>query len=140
MTCRLAFSYGRDVYALPGRVDDTRSQGCNLLIKEKIAEPLISTQELTQSLDLLPLSSSSRNASEQHIITRTYGSRLSQDKVSQMAEIIIIIRKHRGITIEEISDVTQIEYSRIAELTRLLETDGIITIDLLQRCTINIRK
>jgi DNA processing protein len=140
MTCRLAFSYGRDVYALPGRVDDTRSQGCNLLIKEKIAEPLISTQELTQSLDLLPLSSSSRNASEQHIITRTYGSRLSQDKVSQMAEIIIIIRKHRGITIEEISDVTQIEYSRIAELTRLLETDGMITIDLLQRCTINIRK
>jgi hypothetical protein len=95
---------------------------------------------LIQNLDLQPLSSSSRNASEQHIITRTYGSRLSQDKVSQMTEIIIIIRKHRGITIEEISDMTHIEYSRIAELTRLLETDGMITIDLLQRCTINIRK
>lgn len=43
-TARLAFSYDRNVYALPGRVDDMRSQGCNYLIKSKIAEPFISTE------------------------------------------------------------------------------------------------
>ena len=37
MTARLAFSYDRDVFALPGRVDDIRSQGCNRMILEKIA-------------------------------------------------------------------------------------------------------
>ena len=40
MTARLAASYGRDVLALPGRVDDLRSQGCNLLIREQTAEAL----------------------------------------------------------------------------------------------------
>ena len=51
-TSRLAFSYSRDVYALPGRADDVRSQGCNRLIREKIAEPLISIEDLIGSLGL----------------------------------------------------------------------------------------
>lgn len=140
MTCRLAFSYGRDVYALPGRVDDIRSQGCNLLIKEKIAEPVTSTQDLTKSLGFRTLTNSNNLISDRDLLQQQYASSLSQDKISQMAEIILRIRKERGITIEEISEISQMEYSKVAELTSLLESDGIISIDLLQRCTINIRK
>jgi DNA processing protein len=33
ITADLASSYNRDVFALPGRVTDKRSQGCNNLIK-----------------------------------------------------------------------------------------------------------
>ena len=47
MTCRLAFSYNREVYALPGRADDIRSQGCNELIRKKMAEPITSVSSLT---------------------------------------------------------------------------------------------
>ena len=140
MTCRLAFSYGRDVFALPGRIDDIRSQGCNQLIKEKIAEPITSAQDLVQSLNLTPLSKSPTKGFEQNLITNVYSTRLPENKIKQMSEIILCIRKNRGITIEEISEQTQIDYRRIAELTRLLETDDIISVDLLQRCTINIRK
>lgn len=140
MTCRLAFSYGRDVFALPGRIDDIRSQGCNQLIKEKIAEPITSAQDLVQSLNLKPLSKSPTKGFEQNLITNVYSTRLPENKIKQMSEIILCIRKNRGITIEEISEQTQIDYRRIAELTRLLETDDIISVDLLQRCTINIRK
>ena len=140
MTCRLAFSYGRDVYALPGRVDDIRSQGCNLLIKEKIAEPIISAQDLTKSLGFKTLRNSNNSISDQDLLQQQYATFLSQDKISQMANLILQIRKNRGITIEEISEACQLEYCKVAELTSLLESDGIISIDLLQRCTINIRK
>lgn len=40
LTARLAFDYGRQVYAVPGRLDDIRSTGCNRLIREGIAEML----------------------------------------------------------------------------------------------------
>lgn len=39
MVCaRLAYDYGRDVYAVPGRIDDIRSAGCNELISLGIAK------------------------------------------------------------------------------------------------------
>ena len=38
LTARLAYDLGRKVYAVPGRIYDIRSNGCNKLIKEGIAE------------------------------------------------------------------------------------------------------
>lgn len=138
MTCRLAFSYGRDVYALPGRVDDLRSQGCNLLIREKIAEPITSEKELLKSLGIKAQSSFNKDTPKISL-ERLYSDSIPEDKISQMAMILLNIKKHRGITIEEIAETTHLEYSRTAELVRILETDGFICIDLLQRCTINFR-
>lgn len=138
MTCRLAFSYGRDVYALPGRVDDLRSQGCNLLIKDKIAEPITSERELIKSLGL-KAASNRKHETDKQIIEKTYAGNIPQDKISQMASILLLIKAHRGITIEEISEKSGLDYSRTAELARILEIDGFICIDLLQRCTINFR-
>jgi len=37
ITARLAADYGRDVFALPGRVSDTKSKGCHQLIKQQVA-------------------------------------------------------------------------------------------------------
>ena len=139
MTSRLAFSYGREVYALPGRVDDIRSQGCNRLIREKIAEPLTSTQELIASLGFKSTYSRKSEESDLQILERTYASVTSGDKISQMASILLAIRRNRGITIEEIAEQSSLGYACTAELARILETDGFISIDLLQRCTINFR-
>ena len=140
MTSRLAFSYGREVYALPGRVDDLRSQGCNHLIREKVAEPLTSTQDLLKSLGYKASGRQDNHFSDQSLLEHAYASFIPQDKISQMSGILLTIRKNRGITIEEIAQETGLEYSRTAELAGMLETDGFISTDLLQRCTINIRK
>lgn len=43
VSARLAYDYGRDVYAVPGRIDDIRSTGCNQLISLGIAKILTST-------------------------------------------------------------------------------------------------
>ena len=44
ITADIANSYNRDVFALPGRIDDTYSEGCNMLIKSNRAA-LIQTAE-----------------------------------------------------------------------------------------------
>ena len=140
MTSRLAFSYGREVYALPGRVDDQCSQGCNLLIKEKIAEPLISPKDLVRSLGFKTGSDRSTQASDKTLLENSYAASMSADRIGQMADILLSVRRCRGITIEDLAIETGLSYSRTAELARILETDGFISTDLLQRCTINIRK
>lgn len=42
VTARTAYGYGRDVYAVPGRLDDVRSRGCLELIADGIAKPYLS--------------------------------------------------------------------------------------------------
>ena len=138
MTCRLAFSYGREVYALPGRVDDLRSQGCNLLIREKIAEPITSEKELLKSLGF-NTTSYKKTQTDLTTLENAYSTSIPKDKISQMAQILLYIKQNRGITIEEIAEKARLEYSRTVELVRILETDGFIYTDLLQRCTINFR-
>lgn len=51
ITVDMALEQGREVYALPGRVTDTLSRGCNRLIRQG-AEIIVSPQELLQELDL----------------------------------------------------------------------------------------
>ena len=49
------------------------------------------------------------------------------------------IKKNRGITIEELAASAGITYKEALEYTALLETDGIISTDLLQRCYIRLK-
>ncbi|MBQ0006157.1 MAG: DNA-processing protein DprA [Alistipes sp.] len=46
VTSKMAFSYSREVFAVPGRINDRYSAGCNLLISEKIAESLSSPDRI----------------------------------------------------------------------------------------------
>ena len=138
MTSRLASSYNRDVYALPGRVDDIRSQGCNILIKNKVAESIDSVEGLIESLDMHAIKSS-RNQSAQSLIQEAFGLKASQETISELSYLLNIIRKHRGITLDELCALTGSDYSRISNITGTLEMEGLISIDLLQRCTANTR-
>lgn len=138
MTSRLAFSYNREVFALPGRVDDIRSQGCNRLIQEKIAEPLISIEEFLSSLNMKKGKNKARTDLE--ILQGHYGGTIHNDKIPQMEKILKSIRRNRGISIEELAADTDHPYFKTANICNLMESDGIITIDLLTRCSINAKK
>ena len=54
-----------------------------------------------------------------------------------MGRILLSIRKERGITVEEIADRTGLDYHLTVQLVGMLETDAVISRDLLQRCFIN---
>lgn len=135
MTARLASSYNRDVYSLPGRIDDIRSQGCNELLRNNIAAPITSIESFITAagLDAGPREHS---IPINEMVIRTYSGKLSDEKIDQTEKILTAIYNERGITIEEIGDKTGIGYARTSELTGILELDSIISIDLLQRCSI----
>lgn len=137
LTARLAFSYSRDVYALPGRIDDERSQGCNLLIKEKIAEPIISVAQIMESTGAGPYHGSP-TGDPVSMAREIYGKE-SIDRVECLTRIILSIRNTRGITVEEIASDICLPYKYVLECTAMLESDGIITTDLMQRCYIRLK-
>ena len=133
MTARLAFGYGRDVYSLPGRVDDIRSQGCNILIKEGIAETIADMDLLIGSLGLTTdISAPDTDPAERYI-----GS-MPADRIETLSMIISAVKKNRGADIESIAVATGLDYRTVAGCIRLLETDGLISVDLMQRCCIKI--
>ena len=135
MTSRLAFSYNRDVYALPGRADDLRSQGCNRLIREKIADPLTSVEELMDSLGM-KISRKRNRISDREILEKLYRESTSTEDIETMHSILCTIRKEREITIEDIAYLTGLPYHCVSKFCRLLESDGLLSTDLLQRCSI----
>ena len=65
---------------------------------------------------------------------------MTQEKIDRLSSMLLLIRRHRGITVEELADMCGADYSSTVRLAGLLESDGFITIDLLQRCCINARK
>lgn len=136
MTARLAFSYDRDVFALPGRVDDLRSQGCNKMIAEKVAEPLVNVEDFIKSIGLDRASASSNRTDLPTMLDSFYRGSVGKDTIREMAALLECIRKNRGSTVEELGVMTGIEYGKTSSLTAMLELDGFISIDLLQRCCI----
>lgn len=136
MTARLADSYNRTVFALPGRVDDIRSQGCNLLIRNRTAIPLTSIDDTLKELGVRRISRKSDSSDTTRLET-LYSGAVSQDRIAAMGKILLVIRRRRGISVEEISAETGMDYCMINQLIGMLETDGIISRDLLQRCFIN---
>ena len=139
MTSRLAFSYSRDVYALPGRLDDPCSQGCNVLIRSKIAEPIVSIEGLMESLDLGKSVPHNVHSYKDAVIS-AYRDTQSPETVGMLTDITGLIRKDRGITLDEIAVRTGMDYRTVSFLTGLLEADGFISIDILQRCSLDIGK
>lgn len=136
MTSRLAFSYGRDVYALPGRADDLRSQGCNMLIRQKVAESITDTATLMKSLGLEM--KSCRSSSGGHSGAPYYG-RMPEDKAQAMSRILLTIKRNRDIDISSVAVATGMDYGTAAGYIGILEADGFITVDFMQRCRIRIK-
>jgi len=138
MTARLAAQYERDVFALPGRIEDCRSEGCNVLVREKIAEPITSMESLPELLGLGNFNIKKKEDLTE-IAKRKYGS-LPEQSRKEILDILTLIRERRGICAEEISSRMDLDYPRVLSLTGLLETDAMIEIDLLGRCMIRTKK
>lgn len=137
MTARLAAGYGRDVFALPGRVDDVRSGGCNRLLREKIAEPITGVDGLSEVLGL-GVWKRGRSAEFSSEVRACYSKSLPDEQVELLVAVASLVKSRRGISIEEICAEIPVSYGDGAALAGMLETDGFIRIDLLQRCSVDV--
>lgn len=132
ITARQAFSYDRDVFALPGRADDPMSEGCNILVRSGCAIPVTSMEDFISSLGYTPEKKAERNIAE---ICRDRPAWTG--RTDEIARVLLHIKKNRRISIQELADATGLGFRVTAEITGLLESDGFISVDLMQRCSIN---
>ena len=137
MTARLAFNYGRPVLALPGRIDDPRSAGCNALIAEKVAEPFISPRTLAEAAGLGRPAGSRKADIGEELRRRLSDLSDSADPHTAM-KILSLVREQRGISVSELSSRLSLSYSETSRTVCLLESEGFICTDVLQRCSINV--
>ena len=135
ITARYAYEYQRDVYALPGRVDDVRSQGCNLLLKNKTAEPVISTGDLLEKLGLRS-PRLSRKAIVPEAVRHYQEAVMDPAEKDLLLELLRMISTRRGISLHEICAASGRSYGEVAGGVGMLESDGYVSMDILQRCSI----
>ena len=64
---------------------------------------------------------------------------LSEGEGQEMLSVLECIRRQRGITLDGICACTSLPYPAAARYAGMLESEGIVAIDLLQRCTINLK-
>ena len=129
ITMDFALDYGRATYALPGRVEDPCSEGCNVLIRRDKAELISDIDSLIESLGL-GLLVTERPADINALARQRYGANALTLRILQH------IGRNRGATPEEICRDLNIPYGTAVTETMRLESDGFIGTDLLQRCFI----
>lgn len=128
ITARHAYSYDRDVYALPGRVDDVRSQGCNRLIRDKIAEPVISREDFLDKLGL-----KAPRLRKQDVLGKAAG--LFPDGSLELAVLKAVLAE-RGIDIRTLCARADRPYAEVIAAALALESEGFLSMDILQRCSV----
>lgn len=134
-TSRLAFGYGREVYALPGRIDDLNSGGCNMLVARKIAEPIAELELLMERLNLK--GRLKKKPRIDIIVKERLSGKLSPDELESAAEIALAVSGNRGISYSELCSRFEMTYSEISKIAGMLEMEGFMESDMLQRCIIN---
>jgi len=130
ITAKYACDYDRDVYALPGRVDDVRSEGCNSLIRTRMADIITTPEDLADRLGLQPGRRRNRKGLLD-LLTGRYG------PDAPATRLALLVREHRGATFAELARLTGWSWSEVSRTAAVLEGDGILETDVLQRCSIN---
>ena len=139
MTARLAASYDRDVFALPGRIDDPKSQGCNLLIRENIAQQIGDLGDFIGRLGFGP-AELGRQEDFRTAVENWYRDQLTEEELEAVLATATAVKTRRGISLDELCALLKWPYGKVARCTGLLECDGFISVDLLQKCCTNVGK
>ncbi|MBR3811487.1 MAG: DNA-processing protein DprA [Agathobacter sp.] len=112
ITADFAMEQGRDVYALPGRITDPLSQGCNHLIKQG-AGAFISIEDFMSDLDVL---------------SQIYYTQFDFKKnlLEKDESLVYSLTDFRPIGVATLVDKTGISISRLLEILNKLESLGLI--------------
>jgi len=115
ITANIANDYNKDVFAIPGRVNDQVSEGCNNLIKQNKAHLLQSSKDIAYIMRW-----------EENEIPRATQTQLFLELDAEERMIVEAIKNNADITIDQLSAATNLNLSMIASHTLALEFKGLI--------------
>ncbi|MBP5514489.1 MAG: DNA-processing protein DprA [Bacteroidaceae bacterium] len=116
ITAGIAEGYGRDVFAIPGRVGDKASAGCNLLIRENRAGLLQSAEEFVKAMGWATAKS------ESEPVQRELFPELSSDEMVVFEALKGSEGKHLNLLTVE----TNIPIGRLSSILFEMELRGVV--------------
>jgi len=123
ITASLAHSYSREVFALPGKVSDLTSIGCNLLISKNIATIIYSIEDMVEKLGWIESGSSNRSY---HIGDRRDIQPQINFENSDEEKILVTLRLESELHIDELSNKTGLNISSLSATLLKMEMNGIV--------------
>ncbi len=136
MTARLAYSYNRDVYAVPGRLEDARSQGCNFLIREKTAEAIFSPEDLVKELGLGDAGGRGRRKRELAAVARQkYGESGGGFGADEVVSVARAVECGERPDAAAVAQTTGLPYWTVSGILEMFLYDGLVDMDLLGHCS-----
>ncbi|TAL57545.1 MAG: DNA-protecting protein DprA [Bacteroidetes bacterium] len=116
ITAEIANSYDRDVFAVPGRLDDPSSEGCNLLIKANKAMLMQSADDVIRVMNWDMESKKSKQ--RQQVLFE----HLSPEEET----LVNILKQKEKAHVDDISHASGLAMGRTAALLLNLEFSGVI--------------
>ena len=117
ITAELANGYNKDVFAFPGRTSDTKSAGCNYLIKNNKAVLLTDGEELIDMMNWEETKSKKEKKSQKEIFIE-----LSKDE----RVIVDILKEKESVPIDEINLKSGLNSSSVAAAILNLELQNVV--------------
>lgn len=115
ITAEIAYSYNRDVFCFPGRSIDTKSAGCNFLIRKLKAQMITNANDLVQEMGW-------KQTAAPKAIQRELFIEMSEDE----RKIVAILREKQLIAIDELLHLSKLHSSQMAASMLNLELQNII--------------
>jgi len=116
ITAEIANSYNRDVFAIPGRIGDLHSEGCNKLIKINKAALLQSAKDIIYLMNWGDVKENKKSIQRQLFIN------LTSDE-----ELIVNILKERGdLDVDTLLIETAMLPAKAASVLLNMEFEGIV--------------
>jgi len=116
ITAHIANSYGREVFALPGRIQDRHSRGCNALIKRHIAGILTSPEDLIEYLNWD--SNSEKSATQLQLFASL---------TSEQLRLVQLIQELQRAPFDDLLHSTGMTWGELNTMLTTLEFEGVIT-------------
>ena len=116
ITANLADAYNRDVFAVPGRVNDTKSSGCNHLIKHNKAILLTDANELLEVMGWKEKTKSKTKKQRELFIELS----------AEEKQIIQLLQEKDTVHIDEINLTSGLSSSAIAAVILSLELQNVV--------------
>ena len=120
ITAGIAFDYGREVFALPGRVGDHFSEGCNNAIRENKAILLTSAEDFVKTMgwedDALRIEAQKKGIERQ----------LFPDLSPEQQRIVDVLTKSNDLQLNQLSVKTGIPIGDITSILFQMEMMGVV--------------
>ncbi len=116
ITAELANSYNKDVFALPGRTTDNKSEGCNYLIKNNKALLITGADDLLEIMNWKEKEKAVRKKQRELFIELT-----PEEKI-----IIAILQEKETVAIDELYLKSNLSSSAAAQALLMLEMQAVI--------------